>query len=79
LDGASFDHAELAAEGEARTTGSTEGEEAGDQQGAVSQCFGGEHAVKLWGGRRVGKSKWGGLIESIEYGVSSMGVRGGVS
>jgi hypothetical protein len=61
LDGASFDHAELAAEGEARTTGSTEGEEAGDQQGAVGQRFRGKHEEKLEGGGRVGKSKkgWG--------------------
>jgi hypothetical protein len=59
LDRATFDHAELAAEGETRAAGATQGEEAGDQQGAVGQCFRGKHGEKLRGGRRVGKSKWG--------------------
>ena len=57
LDRAAFDDAVLAAQGEARATRTTQGEEAGDQQGAVSQCFGGGHGEKLWGRRGLGKSK----------------------
>ena len=49
LDRATFDDAVLAAQGEARATGTTQGEEAGDQQGAVSQHFGGEHAREIVG------------------------------
>jgi hypothetical protein len=63
----------LATQGETRATGTAQGEEARDQQGAVGQRFRGKHGEKLGVGRRVGKSKWGGLIESIEYGVLSMG------
>ena len=62
LDRATFDDAVLAAQRETRATGATQGEEAGDQQGAVSQCFGGEHGGKLSGGRGLGKSKRAGGV-----------------
>ena len=57
LDRLAVDEAVLAAQGEAGATGATEDQEARHQEGAVDQCFGGEHGVKLQAAGRVGKSQ----------------------
>ena len=57
LDRLSVDRSMLAAEREAGAARATEDQESCHQEGAVDQCFGGEHEVKLSGGRRGGKSK----------------------
>jgi hypothetical protein len=56
LDRLAVDEAVLAAEGEAGASRTTEDQDACDQKGAVDQCFGREHGVKLSGGDVVGKS-----------------------
>ena len=67
LDRLAVDSPVLAAEGQAGAVRTAEDQEARHQEGAVDQCFGGEHGVKLSGGWEVGKSKKGSEAESMEY------------
>ena len=57
LDRLALDDSVLATQGETGATRATQNEEARYQEGAIDQCFGGEHAVKLSGGMGVGKSQ----------------------